>query len=71
MSTMIVPRNRIAIVNEVEVIVMPVDERVNVGKPWFTEDKVIVGEGIGIIAAEQGARNKDSNRGREQEQVEG
>jgi hypothetical protein len=47
MSATTAPKNRVAIVSEVEVIVMPVDERVNVGEPWFAEDEVVVGEGVG------------------------
>jgi hypothetical protein len=30
-----------------EVIIPPVDERVNGGKPGFTEDEVIIREGVG------------------------
>jgi hypothetical protein len=42
-----VPENRFIVVGEMEVIISPVDERINGGKPGFTKDEVIIREGVG------------------------
>jgi hypothetical protein len=40
------PENSVAIVGEVKVVVAPVDERVGGCKPGFSENEVVVGEGV-------------------------
>jgi hypothetical protein len=54
------PEDWFIIVDEMEVIISPIDEWVNGGKPGFTKDQVVIGEGIGAITV--GKVNRTSNR---------
>jgi hypothetical protein len=41
------PEDWFVVVDEMEVIISPIDEWVNGGEPGFTEDQVVIGEGVG------------------------
>lgn len=46
-GTSAAPKDGFAIMVEMKVIVAPVDEGVDCCKPWFSKNKVIVGQGVG------------------------
>lgn len=71
LSTTTAPEDSAAVVGEVEVVVSPVDERVDSGEPGFAEDEVVVGEGIdecfevvGVVVAVDGERGGERRDGR-------